>query len=306
MKKKCVGWNLAIFAIKKMKTALITGATGGIGLATAIALAKLGYTVLIVGRDENKVTQAVLSIKKQSLNSNIIGFTTNLANTFTIKNLAEDVLKIHSTLDILVNNAGAYFSTQNKNACGLEITMATNHVPYVYLTHLLLPALMRAPSARVINVASQAQMYGKFNSNDLFNLQKYSPIKAYGNSKLYNIMFTFWLANELKNTNITVNAMHPGGVNTGFAKNATGLTGFIFRNLKFMLRSAQKGAETIIWLATSNSVNGVSGKYFYDKKEIKAQPVAYNVNYQKQLINETFVYIEKCIKHTQLPGLSTY
>jgi NAD(P)-dependent dehydrogenase (short-subunit alcohol dehydrogenase family) len=149
-------------------------------------------------------------------------------------------------------------------------------------------------------------MYGKFNSNDLFNLQKYSPIKAYGNSKLYNIMFTFWLANELKNTNITVNAMHPGGVNTGFAKNATGLTGFIFRNLKFMLRSAQKGAETIIWLATSNSVNGVSGKYFYDKKEIKAQPVAYNVNYQKQLINETFVYIEKCIKHTQLPGLSTY
>ncbi len=278
-----------------MKTALITGATNGMGLATANALAKLGYTVLIVGKVEYKVTQTVESIKKQSLNSHIFGYTANLANTVTIKNLAEDVLKMHPTIDILVNNAGAYFSTYGKNAHGLEITIATNHVPYVYFTQLLLPALLRAPAARVINVASEAQKYGNFNKDSLFTLQNYSAIKAYGNSKLYNIMFTFWLANELKQTNITVNALHPGGVNTGFAKEATGLTGFIFRKLKFMLRSAQKGAETIIWLATSNNVNGISGKYFYDKKEIKAQPIAYNLNYQQQLINETNAYIKKCV-----------
>lgn len=277
-----------------MKTAVITGATNGMGYETALALAKLNYHVVVIGRNETKVNNTVSNLQTQSNNPHIVGYTCNLANTLTIKNLADKLFLNHEKVDILINNAGAYISDELYNSDGMELTMATNHVPYVYLTQLLMPALLRAPAARVINVASEAQKYGSFNPKQLFKLNSYSAMKAYGNSKLYNIMFSLWLANELNNTNITVNTLHPGGVNSGFAKDATGLTGFIFKKLAFMLRSAQKGAETIIWLASSNEVNGISGKYFYDKKEIKAQADAYNKDYQQLLMDETNVYINKC------------
>jgi NAD(P)-dependent dehydrogenase (short-subunit alcohol dehydrogenase family) len=153
----------------------------------------------------------------------------------------------------------------------IETTFATNHLAPFLLTHLLLDNIKAAPKARIVNLASEAARMGKINFSDLGFKEGYTPMKSYCQSKLANILFTIELNEQLKGTNITVNCMHPGVVNTGFGKELKGLTKFFFSTLSSLLRKPEKGAETAIWLASSPAVENITGKYFQDKKELKMQ-----------------------------------
>jgi NAD(P)-dependent dehydrogenase (short-subunit alcohol dehydrogenase family) len=260
-----------------IKTALVTGASSGLGLITATALACNNYEVIMVCRNLAKAQAAAATIKQKYPNATLHIRLADLSHIETAATAMKQIAKDFPIIDLLVNNAGLYISSHQQSADGHELTFANNHLSYVNVTYHLLPNLQQAPNARIVNVASQAQLYGKIIENDWQAATRtYQAMRAYANSKLYNIMFTNWLAKDLTNTNITVNCMHPGGVNTNFAKGAKGLTGFVFTWLGKLLRTPEKGAETIIWLCLSDEVSGKTGGYYYDKKLIKAQGGAYS------------------------------
>jgi NAD(P)-dependent dehydrogenase (short-subunit alcohol dehydrogenase family) len=266
-----------------MKTAVITGANSGMGFITAKALAQKGYLTIMVCRNEAKAKAAAEEIVASSGNSQVHYYICDLSDIKAVKQLTSKIISDHPTIDVLVNNAGLYIDQRKVSAQGYELTFANNHLSYFAMTQGLLPALRSAPEARIVNVASEAQQYGKLDFTDLQLEKKYKAMLAYGNSKLYNIMFTLELAKRLQGTHITANCMHPGGVRTNFAKGAGGLVGFIFNLLGFMLRSPEKGADTIIWLATADELKGTSGQYFFDRKPIKAQTDAYKEENLKRL-----------------------
>jgi len=274
-------------------TAIFNGASIGIVKVTALELAKSGCHVIMVCRNKNKSLIVVEELKKLAPNGHFQVYLANLSSIKEIIRVATEIKAEHKKIDILINNAGAYFSDYKLSVDGNELTLATNHIPYFLLTRLLLPLLKKSAAARIINVASQANKYGSINFNNFQCHKNYNAMKAYANTKLYNIMHMLFLAKQLCGTNVSINAMHPGGVDTGFAKDAKGLTGFIFRNMHFMLRKPEKGAETLIWLALSNKAEGFNGKYFYDKKEIHAHKEAYITEYQETLIKVT----EELINH---------
>lgn len=271
----------------KMKTALITGATSGMGKVCAIELANAGYEVIAVARNHDKGNQLLKEIFLINPLAKISLMIADLSVIDETLQLAEKIKSKYGKIDVLINNAGAYFSEYKTSFDGYELTFATNHIPYYLLTKQLLPLLEAAEQARVIFVASEAQKFARPDIKDLQLSRSFKPMRAYANSKLFNIITAFYFAETCKNSNITFNAMHPGGVNTGFAKDAKGITGFIFRVLKFMLRTPEKGAETILWLATSSQAAKYNGKYFFDKEEIKPIQTAYNKDFMHLLITET-------------------
>lgn len=276
-----------------MKTAVVTGANSGMGYVTARSLAEKGYRVLMVCRNLQKAEHAQQTIKQWANNSNVHYYICDLSDVKAVKQLTTSIIAEYPVIDVLINNAGLYIDKRQTSAQGYELTFATNHLSYYAMAVGLLPALKAATKARIVNVASEAQQYGKLNFDDVHLNKTYKPMLAYGNSKLYNIMFTFQLAEELKETSVTANCMHPGGVRTNFAKGSGGLVGFIFNVLGFLLRTPEKGADTIVWLATSDDVAGISGKYFYDRKEMKAQSDAYNKLHRQTLWNITNKYYEQ-------------
>lgn len=271
-----------------MKTAIITGATSGIGFETALAIAKKGYNTVLVSRTKEKLENTKQEIIKESDNKNVSYFVADLSLIADIRRVAEEIKAAHPTIDILINNAGAMFSERQETKEGIELTFATNHINYFLLTNLLLDNIKASPEGRVISVSSEAQkMIRSINWDDLEFEKKFKGLKAYSQSKLFNAMFTYKLAKDLQNTNVTANCMHPGGVNTGFGKNTKGFMRFFVGLIFPLMRSPEKGAETLIWLATSDDVKGVSGKYFYDKKEIKSADWAYKKDNLDKLWNKT-------------------
>ncbi|MFX3626123.1 MAG: SDR family oxidoreductase [bacterium] len=260
-----------------MKTAVITGATSGIGKVTALEIAKQGYTTVLVARNEEKLKTSKQELIKSSGNENISYFIADLSLINDIKKVVEEIKQAHPVIDVLVNNAGAMFSERQETNEGVELTFATNHINYFLFTKLLLENIKAAPKARITGVSSEAQKMTKtVNWDDIEFKNNFKGLKAYAQSKLFNAMFTFKLADKLKDTNITVNCMHPGGVNTSFGRNTKGFMRFLVGLIFPLMRTPEKGAETLVWLATSDEVEGVSGKYFYDKKSIQASPPAYN------------------------------
>ncbi|MEM7799528.1 MAG: SDR family NAD(P)-dependent oxidoreductase, partial [Chloroflexota bacterium] len=207
------------------KTVLITGATNGIGKEAAHQIAKTGATLVIAGRSREKLTQTVAEIKSNSGNSKIEGLQADLSILSGMHSLAEQFLQNHDRLDVLLNNAGALFTERTVTADGFEKTLALNHLNYFVLTNLLLKALTQAPSARIVNVASDVHYGAKLNFDDLHSASGYSPLGAYSRSKLANVMFTYELAQRLADQNITANALHPGVVRSGFGKNNKSLVG---------------------------------------------------------------------------------
>lgn len=260
-----------------MKTAIITGATSGIGYQTALAIAKQGYNIVLVSRNKEKLENTKQEIIDNSSNENISYFVADLSLISDIKRVATEIKQAHPVIDVLVNNAGAMFSERQETKEGIELTLATNHINYFLLTNLLLDNIKASTNGRIASVSSEAQKLTKsVNWDDIEFKNKFKGLTAYAQSKLFNAMFTFQLAKKLEDTNVIVNCMHPGGVNTGFGRNTKGfirlLVGLIFP----LMRTPEKGAETLIWLATSNEVEGINGKYFYDKKAIKGSSPAYN------------------------------
>jgi NAD(P)-dependent dehydrogenase (short-subunit alcohol dehydrogenase family) len=256
------------------RVCLITGGTNGIGKSTAQALAQMGATVVIVGRNAQKTTQVVEEIRASSGNKNVDSLLADLSSKQEIRRSADEFRGKYAQLHVLLNNAGAVFMQRQTSVDGIEMTFALNHLAYFLLTNLLLDTIKASAPARIINVSSDAHANGKIEFDNLQGERGYG-LGAYGNSKLANILFTVELARRLEGTGVTVNALHPGFVATGFARNNGWLVATVMRIFTPLLgRSPEKGAETSVYLASSPEVEGVTGKYFFDSKAISPSPKA--------------------------------
>jgi NAD(P)-dependent dehydrogenase (short-subunit alcohol dehydrogenase family) len=254
------------------QTILITGSTDGIGKIAALKLANKGALVLIHGRNKNKVKKVVDEIKHSSNNKRIDGFTADFSSLNEVRNLAEEVQEKYSKLEVLINNAGAGFSDERYSRDGYELRFAVNYLAPFLLTHLLLPTLKNSAPSRIINVSSIGQSPVDF--DDIMLEKKFDSVKAYRQSKLALIMFTFELAEQLKNDNVTVNSLHPGTfLNTNMVRRS---------NIN-PLGEPESGADAEVYLATSNNLNGVTGKYFNVGTEARADADAYDGDKRKRL-----------------------
>lgn len=267
------------------KICLITGATSGMGEVTARALAQAGATTLIVGRDADRGKAAVERIKIQTNNLDVHLFLADLSVQAQVRQLATDIQQQYEHLDVLVNNAGAVFGTRQLTADGVEMTFALNHLSYFLLTTLLLDQLKAGAPSRIINVASATHQMAKSNQIEDWQSEKsYSMTQAYHRSKLANLLFTYELARRLEGTGVTVNAVKPGFTKTGLGKSSGGLMAMFLRVMSaLMAQSAEKGAETSIYLATSPDVVQVSGKYFDRQAAINSSTDSHNVELGKRL-----------------------
>jgi NAD(P)-dependent dehydrogenase (short-subunit alcohol dehydrogenase family) len=256
------------------KICLVTGGTNGIGKSTAQELARMGATVVIVGRDAQKTSEVVQEIRADSGNPNVDSLLADLSSQQAVRRLAYEFKNKYSQLHVLLNTAGAVFMQRQLSVDGVEMTFALNHLASFLLTNLLLDTIKASAPARIINVSSNAHTTGKIEFDNLQGEWNYSP-RVYENSKLANILFTMELARRLEGTGVTVNALHPGFTATGFAKNNSKVMATlvsIFAPL--VARSPAKGAETSIFLASSPNVEGMTEMYFYDSQVLSAAPQA--------------------------------
>jgi NAD(P)-dependent dehydrogenase (short-subunit alcohol dehydrogenase family) len=265
------------------KTALITGGTSGIGKASAVALAAMGADVVVVGRNPERGEAALEDIKAQSHSESVELMLADLSVQSEVRRLAEEFLEGHDRLDVLANNAGLVQSKRTETADGIETTLAINHLAPFLLTNLLLGRLKGSAPSRVITVSSEAQRWGNMDFEDMQSRRKYRGFPVYGMTKLANIMFTYELAERLRGTFVTANCLHPGGVSTNFGKNNGGPMALFFRAAKPFMRTPEQGADTLIWLSSSAEVEGVSGKYFSDRKEIGAREIAHDPAARRRL-----------------------
>tara|TARA_B100001540_G_C15667113_1_gene578316 strand:- start:160 stop:1011 length:852 start_codon:yes stop_codon:yes gene_type:complete len=260
----------------KNKNVLITGATSGIGEATAIDLAKKGANIFFIARNNLKAQN--LSDKIEFISGKRPKFfIADLASLKNIKESALEFISLDIPLHVLLNNAGLINNNRKETVEGFEEVFSINHLAYFYLTHLLLEKLKEGTPSRIINVSSGAHAFVKgFNFDDVNSLKEYKPFKVYGYSKLANILFTKKLSQVLENENIIVNCLHPGVVGTGFGQNNGIFSKILFNLSKPFMRSSEKGAETSIYLCSSPDVSDVSGQYFYNCKIAKTTKWANN------------------------------
>ena len=257
------------------KVCLVTGGTNGIGQAAAQALAQMGATVVIVGRDAQKAARVTEEIKAVSENQNVNWLMGDLSSQQDIRCLAAEFKTKYSQLHVLLNNAGGTFTTRQVSVDGIEMTFALNHLAYFLLSNMLLDTMKASAPARIINVSSDAHSGGKIDFDNLQGERSYSSFGPYGNSKLANILFTSELARRLEGTGVTVNALHPGFTSTGFGKNNPGfLMKIMGVVIPLVARTSEKGAKTSIYLASSPQVQSITGKYFVDCKVTQPAPQA--------------------------------
>lgn len=281
----------------KNKLCLITGANAGIGKATAIGLASQGASLLLVTRNAEKGNAAKAEIIAATKNDKVEVLCADLSSQKSISQLVENIKARYSKLDVLVNNAAYFVDTLQYSEDNIEMQWAVNHLAYFKLSNNLLPLLKEASSARIVNVASNAHKRFQINFDDLYGTKKYNGVLAYAQSKLANILFTYSLAKQLAGTNVTANALHPGGVKTDIgSKNTTGWIGKVWNlatSLPIVTVSVEKGAETSIYLASSPAVEGVSGKYF-----IKCKPSASSAeSYKTDVAQKLWTISEQQIIH---------
>jgi NAD(P)-dependent dehydrogenase (short-subunit alcohol dehydrogenase family) len=263
------------------KICLITGATNGIGKAVALALARAGATVVIVGRSLSRTAAVVQELKLHSGSDTIENRLADLSRPAEVRHLAESFKAQYKRLDVLVNNAGALFNQRHETPEGLEMSFALNHRSYFLLTNLLMDELKAGAAAagtpaRVVNVSAGAHFGAHLDFNDLQGKKRYNGFSAYAASKLANVLFTYELARRVDPNEITANAVHPGVVATGFAKNGLSFTGLFFTVFAPFLLTPEQGAETPLYLAASPEVEGVTGKYFLKKRAVKSSFVSYD------------------------------
>ena len=252
------------------QTALVTGATGGIGLATAVALAGLGARVGVVGRDEKRTAAAVQAVLAVPGSGGADGFLADFSDPREVRALAAEVLAAYSRLDVLVNNAGGYWSDRHVSADGLEWTFAVNHLAPFLLTSLLEERLRESAPARIVTVASDAHRAGRIEFDDLQAERGYAGMRAYAQSKLANILFTRELARRLSGSGVAAYSVHPGTVRTGFAReDASRLFRLVLRAGALLMKSPEQGAQTSVYAASSPELVGRTGEYLAKSRVAK-------------------------------------
>ena len=259
------------------KVVMVTGATDGIGKATARALAAMGATVVIVGRNPNKTMATVDELRAATGNDKIEGMLADFASLAPVRQLAAAFKQKYDRLDVLVNNAGAVFSQRGETQDGFEQTFGVDHLAPFLLTNLLLDLLKKSAPARIVNVSSEGHKFSKMNFDDLQAERRYTAMGAYGQAKLANVLFTYELARQLRGTGVAVNALHPGGVASNFGAGQAGLLAPVIRFLitHFGI-TPEQGAQTSIYLASSPDVAGVTGKYWDKSKPVRSSPASYD------------------------------
>lgn len=255
----------------KGKVCLVTGANRGIGKATALGLALKGATIIIHCRNRQLGETAREEIVARTGNAAIEVMVADLASLEAVRRLAEAVKRRHATLHVLVNNAGLAKRRHTLTEDGFETTFAVNHLAPFLLTNLLLDALKGSAAARIVNLASMVHRWGRINFDDLMGERGYSMGRAYNQSKLTNVLFTYELARRLNGTGVAANCVHPGMVVSDLGREYTGFMGLMANKLwRPFMRSPEKGADTVIYLASLPDVAGVTGKYFANRRTVKS------------------------------------
>lgn len=276
----------------KDKIVLITGASSGIGLQTAKDLAAQGAQLILAARSEDKLKEAVAAIKLATPSANIKYYLADFSSQKSVYALAAQVKRDYDKIDVLINNAGAVVPDFQLTEDGLEKTIATNHFAYFILTNELLPLIKKSDYARIVNVASGSHYQGKIDFESFTKEKGYFIMKAYAQSKLANVLFTYELAERLKGTQVTVNCLHPGFVKTEIGNKKTNWYSSFFWSLGTMLGgiSVQNGAKTSVYLASSPEVKDITGKYFDKCKAVEPNKDAYDAALRKQLwqVSENF------------------
>lgn len=276
------------------RTCLITGATSGIGKATTIGLAKQGATLVMVARNQAKGEAAVHEVRTVSGNDSVFLLQADLSSQESIRRLADDFKSRFKQLHVLVNNAGVFLTRRTKTVDGIETTFAVNYLSVFLLTNLLLDTLRSSGPSRIVNVASATESGGKINFDDLNGDKKFRGWAAYSNSKLAVIMFTYELASRLKGSRVTVNALHPGAIRTNLGRGNSGLVGLGFSFVKLFFAHPEKGARTVVYLASSPEVENVSGEYFANCRSTRSSKQSYDAGSRLRLWRAS----------TELTGLS--
>ena len=291
------------------KIFLITGGTNGIGFHTAQEIAKEKKTVIITGKNLSKGKKILNQIKNNAGNDDVHYINGDLSSQDEIKNIVKVIKKKFSKIDVLINNVGTAYLKRVESVDGIEKTFAINHLSYFLITGLLLPLLINSNKSRIINVSSSIhKKCTHIDFNDIEMKNSYNVFDAYRQSKLCNILFTYFLSNKLKSRGITVNCLNPGSINTGFTyiDNRNSANSYINQTLikiprkiyniskdmfkkKNLLKnstnllSSLEGAKTSIYLATDDSLDGITGKYYHKQESSLSSEITYDYNNQKKL-----------------------
>jgi NAD(P)-dependent dehydrogenase (short-subunit alcohol dehydrogenase family) len=270
----------------KDKICIVTGSNSGIGKETALALSNLGATVVMVMRNKERGEKAQKEIINTTENHNIDLMICDLSSMDSVRRFSKEFISKYDKLNVLINNAGAVFRKRQTTVDGFERTLAVNYLGHFLLTYELLPLLKSSAPSRIINLSSGLHKQGKIHFDDFQSEKNYNGMAVYSNVKLMVIMYSYELARRLEGTGVTVNVALPGFVATNLGR------GSILYRLQYLIVrpiqiSAKKGAETSVYLASSDEVEGVTGKYFTKMRETATSPASYDQQTQKQLWDKT-------------------
>lgn len=256
------------------KVVVITGGTSGIGQVAATELARQGARIILVARDRARAAQALADVNAAGPGVAHRAVYADLASIAETRRVAAEIAVAEPRIDVLVNNAGALFNQRRMSPDGLEMTFAVNHMAYFVLTEGLLPTLLASGAARIVNTASGAHRGASLDFDDLQSQRSYPGFQVYGRSKLCNILFTRELARRLQGSGVTANSLHPGFVATRFGDRSGSVLQALMPIAKLGAISPQKGAETIVYLASSPEVASMTGLYFYKCRPDTPSPAA--------------------------------
>jgi retinol dehydrogenase-14 len=255
------------------KICLITGASSGIGKATALGLAKLGATIVMVGRDRDRTENARAEVSRASGNNRLEVALCDLSSQAEVRRLAAEFEAGHDRLDVLINNAAVVPKRRTLTVDGLEMQFAVNHLAYFMLTNLLLDRLKASIPSRIIIVSSGTHYRVVLDRENLQGEKRYKPMAQYGQTKLLNLYFGYELARRLAGTGVTVNSLSPGLTATGLSREFSAFSRFVFKALG---KTAERGAGIVVQLASSPDVADLTGRYFQGTREVKSSALSYD------------------------------
>jgi NAD(P)-dependent dehydrogenase (short-subunit alcohol dehydrogenase family) len=269
------------------RVCVLTGATSGIGRATAFGVARMGATLALVCRDRARGEETVAEIAATTGNRAVGLHLADLSSQDSIRRVATELLGRYPAIHVLVNNAGIVNLRYSTTVDGIETVFAVNHLAYFLLTALLLDRLRSSGRARIVNVASAVHTIGRLDFDDLGNRRRYRAMRVYGQSKLANILFTYELARRLAGSDVTANCLHPGAVGTRLGQNNGRIATALTKLLRPFFRTPEQGAATSLHVATSAAVEGVSGRYFVNCREARSSHASCDPELGRRLWDES-------------------